>query len=159
MADHITRYMLKQQIAQVNRESLLGTGSLTSPSSTSTNNNPINIGDVKTNISISEKRITKIKGDIMIAADGTEAKLFSPIPGISYECRGAIAANGITSLEKELTGLFLRVDNTSYCLGVSGATNEFDIKIQVDTNLFEINRDFINMKYNHLIKNGVEKNE
>lgn len=123
---------------------------LLAPNITSNNN---------VNISLGIKRIKKIKSSVMICEDGTEAPLFSPMPGLYWKCIARCDDNGVATLAKKVEGLILSLDGNSYCLGISGATDEFEVRMQVGQNEVRLNDDFLNLAAQHVVINGLEYEE
>ena len=156
MPNHVTRTMLQEKLAEVNRESRTYPTTI-NRTTRSTNNNSVGNQTVQTEITLVEKTIEKVQGDTMIAVDGTKAKLFNPIPGMKWKCTGVASSDGTFVLEQQLTGLFLTVGNTSYCLGVNGDTKEFEVQINVDEQEITLNQNFINLSYERLVEQGVER--
>lgn len=156
MPNHVTRTMLQEKLAEVNRESRTYPTTI-NRTTRSTNNNSVGNQTVQTEITLVEKTIEKVQGDTMIAVDGTKAKLFNPIPGMKWKCTGVASSDGTFTLEQQLTGLFLTVGNTSYCLGVNGDTKEFEVQINVDEQEITLNQNFINLSYERLVEQGVER--
>lgn len=156
MPNHVTRTMLQEKLAEVNRESRTYPTTI-SKTTRSTNNNQVGNQAVQTEITLVEKTIEKVQGDTMIAVDGTKAKLFNPIPGMKWKCTGVAGSDGTFTLEQQLTGLFLTVGNTSYCLGVTGDTKEFEVSINVDEQEITLNQNYINISYDRLVEQGVER--
>ena len=152
----MTRTMLQEKLAEVNRESRTYPTTI-NRTTRSTNNNSVGNQTVQTEITLVEKTIEKVQGDTMIAVDGTKAKLFNPIPGMKWKCTGVASSDGTFTLEQQLTGLFLTVGNTSYCLGVNGDTKEFEVQINVDEQEITLNQNFINLSYERLVEQGVER--
>ena len=148
--------MLQEKLAEVNRESRTYPTTI-NRTTRSTNNNSVGNQTVQTEITLVEKTIEKVQGDTMIAVDGTKAKLFNPIPGMKWKCTGVASSDGTFTLEQQLTGLFLTVGNTSYCLGVNGDTKEFEVQINVDEQEITLNQNFINLSYERLVEQGVER--
>ena len=148
--------MLQEKLAEVNRESRTYPTTI-SKTTRSTNNNQVGNQTVQTEITLVEKTIEKVQGDTMIAVDGTKAKLFNPIPGMKWKCTGVASSDGTFALEQQLTGLFLTVGNTSYCLGVNGDTKEFEVSINVDEQEITLNQNYINISYDRLVEQGVER--
>ena len=56
-----------------------------------------------------------------------------------------------------LKGLFINDGDTSYCIGVNGATDEFEIRMQVGNNEIRLNNTFLNITAPHITKNGLEE--
>lgn len=107
-------------------------------------------------LSLVTKNITQVLGDILVADDGSKAKLLSPIPGMSYTCLGVANNQGVITLEKPFQAVFITDGVDTVCLGVSGVTDEFELVYTAGENEIRINKEFVNIKSKHLIKNGVE---
>ena len=154
MARNITPFMLRKQLHMVQKESqsIRGISSNTS--------NTVNTGTITNNnekqISLVTKTVTQVKGDTLIANDGVTARLLSPLPGLKYNCLGVANTQGIITLEKPFEAVFISDGVDTVCLGVSGETNEFELVYSAGENEIRINKEFINIKTKHLIKNGVE---
>lgn len=153
MKRNITNHMLRKQLHMVQQESqtIRGISSYTG-NTTITNNSNNNENTFK----MVTKDIAQIKGDTLIANDGTTARLLSPIPGLKYNCLGVANTQGSITLEKPLQAVFLSDGVDTVCLGVSGETNEFELVYTAGENEIRINKEFVNIKTKHLIKNGVE---
>lgn len=154
MPEHISRVMLQELLAEVNRESRNYPQAI---SKTGTNSNTINNQSVSLDVDISEKQILQVKGDTLIAADGTHAKLYNPLPGINWSCTGVADTNGVFTLNTPLTALILTFGDNNYCLGVTGDTEEFEVKINIDEQEITVNQDYINISYERLVEQGVER--
>ena len=147
----VTNHELRKKLAEVQLESRIGIRGIT------TGSGQIQGGDVNPDVSFTEKRINRVQGEDMIAVDGTRGKLFMPMPGLKWKCRGVASQDGLIWLEKELTGLFVTSGNTSYCIGVWGDTNEFEVLLQVGSNEIRVNDLFVNLNTSMLVKNGLEE--
>lgn len=145
----ITNYMLQKKLAEVNVESRIGAVALQNKSNTSASQE---VGSWN----IVEKKITQVQGDKMIAEDGTKAKLYNPMPGLKWYSRGVTGNQGLIALEKPLTGLFLTDGETSYCLGVTGDTSEFEVVIQIGNTEIRVSDLYLSMKSQLTVKNGLE---
>jgi len=146
----ITPYMLQKKLAEVNVESRIGAVALQNNANT-TGNQEVNGG-----WNLLEKEITQVQGDKMVTKDGVKAKLFNPMPGIKWYCRGVTGSQGLIALEKPLTGLFLTDGETSYCLGVTGDTSEFEVVIQIGNTEIRVSDLYLSMKSQLTVKNGLE---
>ena len=146
----VTNHELRKKLAEVQRESRLGIRGITSGSGAIEQDNGAPLF-------VEEKRINRVQGDEMIAVDGTRGKLFLPMPCLKWRCLGVAAQNGLIVLEKELTGLFLSDGSVSYCLGVFGDTDEFEVLLKVGENEIRINNLFVNLNTKMLVKNGLEE--
>lgn len=144
----ITNHMLRKKLAEVNVESRIGAVALQTGKTGTAQDNGL--------LTLIEKKITKVQGDKMITDDGIKAKLYFPIPGVKWVCRGVTGSAGVVSLEKPLTGLFIGDGETWYCLGVDGDTKEFEVLLKVGDTEIRISDLFINFKAKLCVKNGVE---
>lgn len=155
MTKQVTNHMLRQKLSEVNTHARIGTPSISGTLALAPQTDTIT-ADAKVNIR--ELEITKMKDKTMIATDGTQGELFYPMPAMTYECKGVIGANGIFTLDKPLKGLFITTsDDKTYCLGVNGDTDEFEVKIKCGDNVIQVNKNFININYNTFVENGVER--
>ena len=112
-----------------------------------------------TGVSLSVKKIVKVRSSVMICEDGTEATLFSPIPCLFWKCVARCDDKGIATLGKKIEGLILSADDKNYCLGINGASDEFETRMQVGKNEVRINNDFLNLMAEHVVINGLEYKE
>ena len=147
----ITPYMLQKKLAEVNVESRIGAVALQNKSNTNLGNQEVAGG-----WNLVEKQITQVQGDKMVTKDGIKAKLYNPMPGMKWYCRGVTGSQGFIALEKPLTGLFLTDGETSYCLGVNGDTDEFEVVIQVGKTEIRVSDLYLSMKSSLTVKNGLE---
>ena len=152
MARNITPYMLKKQLHIVNQESQIIRGI-----STSTANNAVNNAEDKHGVDLVQKKVTQVQGDTLIAEDGSKAHLLSPIPGMAWTCLGVASNTGLVTLEKPFQAYFLTDGVDTVCLGVTGLTDEFELSFKAGDNEVRVNKEFVNIKTKHLIKNGVEQ--
>lgn len=146
----ITNYMLQKKLAEVNVESRIGAVALQNSQNTTTGNQEVGMWNIV------EKQITQVQGDKMITQDGIKAKLYNPMPGMKWYCRGVTGSQGLIALEKPLTGLFLTDGETSYCLGVNGDTDEFEVVIQVGKTEIRVSDLYLSMQSQLTVKNGLE---
>lgn len=146
----ITNYMLQKKLAEVNVESRIGAVTLQNSQNTTTGNQEVGMWNIV------EKQITQVQGDKMITQDGIKAKLYNPMPGMKWYCRGVTGSQGLIALEKPLTGLFLTDGETSYCLGVNGDTDEFEVVIQVGKTEIRVSDLYLSMQSSLTVKNGLE---
>lgn len=151
MARNITPFMLRKQINIMQQQSQNLRGISTNTSTTSNTNTT-----QENKLSLVTKNVTQVLGDILIADDGSKAKLLSPIPGMSYTCLGVANTQGVITLEKPFQAVFITDGVDTVCLGVSGVTDEFELVYTAGENEIRINKEFVNIKSKHLIKNGVE---
>lgn len=133
---------------------------------TQTSNNNLNAGSAQVNtteetnkISCSMKRITKVQSSTVICEDGTKAYLLSPIPGLHWKCMARADEKGLCTLAKTINGLILITEGDNYCLGISGATDEFEIRMHIGQNEVRINNEFLNLAAQHVVLNGLEVKE
>lgn len=148
----VTKHMLKKKIAQVNQE----TRYMNARKTTTAQQTLEEPGTVLLYI----KKITKIQGDCVITENNKKAKLFNPLPCVYWKCTRKTDANGVSTLRKSLDGLFIDDGNNIYCIGVTGASDEFEIRCQIGTDEIRMNNLFINMQTEHFVRNGMEvKNE
>jgi len=145
--------MLRKQLNMMQQQSQTIRGISTN---TGTNYNTGNNNSQENKVSLVTKNITQVLGDTLIADDGSKARLLSPIPGMSYTCLGVANNQGVISLEKPLQAVFLSDGVDTVCLGVTGLTDEFELVYTAGENEIRINKEFVNIKTKHLIKNGVE---
>ena len=149
----VTNHMLRKKLGEVQQQSQIGVRGISSPSTTTQET------EETVNLTVTEKQITTVQGEYMVCKDGTKAKLYSPLPGISWRGTSPVGGQGIIALEKPLTGLILSDGSSSYCLGVLGDTNEFELLFKVGANEIRINDLFINLNTQLLVKNGLEQEE
>lgn len=141
----ITNYSLQKKLSEVNRH----VNRITSGTSSST-------GTSDEGTIFMEKTITKVKDNKLICEDGTEAVLYSPLPGLFWKCLGTTNNDGVIILQKKLTGLFLGDGVDTYCLGVNGDTDEFELRMVSGKSEIRFNSTFLNIVTEHLVKNGLE---
>lgn len=149
----VTNHMLRKKLGEVQQQSQIGVRGISSPSPSTQET------EETVNLTVTEKQVTTVQGEYMVCKDGTKAKLYSPLPGISWRCTSPVGGHGIIALEKPLTGLILSDGSTSYCLGVLGDTSEFELLFKVGANEIRINDLFINLNTQLLVKNGLEQEE
>lgn len=149
----ITKRDLKKKLAEVNK---LSNSIPVSTGSSTGNSNTINETETDKLI-LTTKTITKINGTKCITSDGTSAELFNPLPGVFWKCMGNPDTKGNITLQKKLTGLFIISESNSYCLGVQGDTDEFELRIVLGKNELRINKTFLNIISEHIVKNGLEE--
>lgn len=142
----VTNHMLKKKFAEVNREVRVIT----------TNANPQQVLEETGTVLIYTQKITKVQGDYVITEKNIKAKLYNPIPCIHWKCLVTPDKNGIMTLKKSIEGLFIDDGTHQYCLGLTGVTDEFEIRLQVGTNEIRLNDLFLNVNVPHLILNGTE---
>lgn len=150
MSRTITNHMLRKKIGYVNKQAR---------NSTSSTVNSTSGGDEKIGTSLETHRIVRIRGDTMITEEGIESVLYSPMPCLFWKCLAPTDNKGVCILSKPLDGLFVNDGDHVYCLGVSGASDEFEVRMQVGTNEVRLNNSFLNLNAGHLVVNGLEKKE
>lgn len=106
---------------------------------------------------ITTKKIIKVQLNKMITEDGTTAELYNPLPGVFWKAVGTPDPNGTITLKNPITGLFITDKNNSYCIGVTGDTEEFELRCVLGKNEIRINNSFLNIATQSLVKNGVEE--
>lgn len=144
----VTPHMLRKKLSEVQKQAQTGVRGISS-SSTTTEDNMVQL-------TLAEKEIDRVQNEYMICADGTKAKLYSPIPGVKWRCLAPVGSQGIIALNKPLTGLILSDGENNYCLGVNGDTSDFEILLQIGDSEVRITELFVNIKSKLLVKNGVE---
>lgn len=142
--------MLMKKIAQVNRHAQ--TRKVATTSSTSQYVAP----DEQGAVTLSVQKIVAVETDMLIREDGKKAQLFS-MPGYYWKCTADIDAKGVSQLTEPITGLFIEDSNHCYCLGVTGATSEFEVRMHIGSNEVRLNNLFLNLNATHIAKNGVEE--
>lgn len=143
----ITNEMVRKKIAQVNSEVRYQRGIST----------PITSAlEEPGTVQLTTQKIVKIKGEIMITEKGSQARLFMPMPCCYWKCTAKPDSNGVMTLSKPLEGLFINDGSNIYCLGVSGATDEFEVRFHVGSNEFRMNKTFTNLNTTHFVRNGIE---
>ena len=152
MTKNITTHMLRKQLHLVQQESQIIRGV-----STSTTNNVVNNAQDKHGVDLVQKKVTQVQGDTLIAEDGSKAHLLSPLPGMSWLCLGVANSDGLVMLEKPFNAYFLTDGVDTVCLGMSGLTDEFELSFKAGDSEVRVNKEFVNIKTKHLIKNGVEQ--
>ena len=146
----VTNHMLRQKIAEINRKTrYISTGSGGASTSSALRE--------EGTVLLSEKKIVAVQGDYMISEDGVKSKLYNPMPCLHWKCLVSPDSNGKMVLSKQLTGLFVTDGADSYCLGVSGSSDEFEVRFQVGTNEVRLNNTFLNLNASHIVKNGLEE--
>ena len=149
----VTNRMLIEKIAEVNQEArLLQKNGSYKGGSTVINNTSSSSGG--SNISIFN--IVKIKDNTMITDNGIKAELFSPMPCLHWKCLTDADSTGVITLKTKLKGLFINDGSNYYCIGISGSSDEFEVRLQVGTSEVRLNKDFLNLVSPLISKNGVE---
>lgn len=146
----VTNHMLRKKMAQVNQAVRTYNPIM--------NNTQSSIPDEETGIQISTEKITAIQSDTVITDKGSKAKLFNPIPCLHWKCMNTPDASGVMQLRNSLEGLFIDDGVNKYCIGVSGTSEEFEIRLQVGTNEVRLNNLFLNISTSHFVLNGLEEN-
>lgn len=149
MPELVTNHMLRKQLAKMSRETRNGVTGISTNTASSE-------ADELAPLFMTEKKINRLQGDEFIATDNTRGKLYYPLPGVKWKCRGAVGPNGVVTLEQELTGLFVSDGSKSYLLGVWGDTKEFEVLLKIGDNEIRLNDLFVNMKSNMFVVNGLE---
>lgn len=145
----ITDYDLKKKLAEIQKQSRYtnivsnkqGGGLLEEPGT----------------VALTVENIIKVNGDYVITDKGNKAQLFNPAPCIFWKCISKPDNNGDITLKKALKGLFINDGSSIYCLGVAGASDEFEPRLHVGNNEIRLNNSFLNISAPHLIINGVEE--
>lgn len=150
----VTNEMLRRQFAktvEVSRQYMI----------TQNKENSTPLLDTKISTSLSVANIVKVKGSTVYTNDGLTAELFNPMPCLFWKCTGTPDKNGVITLQKPLRGLFIHDGDDVYCLGVTGASDEFEVRFHVGENEVRLNDLFLNMKAKSIVINGLEeyKNE
>jgi len=148
----ITNEMLRKQFAktvEVSRQYTI----------TQNRNTSTQVLDDRITTTVDVANIVKIQGNTVITEQGTKAELFNPMPCLFWKCMGTPDKNGVITLKNKLRGLFIKDNENTYCLGIDGASDEFEVRFQVGTNEIRINNSFININTQHLVINGVEEKQ
>ena len=146
----VTNEMLRKQFAktvEASRQYIL----------TTSKNTGTPILDNKISTSISIANIVKIKENMVYTDTGLVAELFNPMPCLFWKCTGTPDKNGLITLQKPIRGLFIEDDGDAYCLGVTGASDEFEVRFHVGENEVRLNDLFLNMKARSIVINGLEE--
>ena len=116
--------------------------------------------DDRINTVLSVEDVVRVQGDYVITSSGTKAQLFSPMPCLYWKCTGSnVDGNGVVTLKNKLKGLFVSDGSNTYCLGVNGYSDEFELLMQVGTNEVRLGNLFLNLTAPHVVVNGVERSE
>ena len=145
----VTKQMLVKKIAEVNRHAQyqrIGTGT-----------SSYNALDDEGTVLLFVKRIVSVEGEYVVTDDNVKARLFCPMPCLHWKCITQPDSKGVSKLRKPVEGLFIDDGVTSYCLGVSGASDEFEVRFQVGTSEVRLNSEFLNLVAPHLVINGLEE--
>jgi len=151
MVETITNAMLRKALNQATR------GVTVNPTTNvNTNTNDTPEADTPT-IKITTKKVDRAKGSTtLICKDGTHLPIYT-LPGLYYKCLApADEKTGISILSEELTALVLSVDDKNYCIGVRGATSDFEIRLHIAKNELRLNQEFFSLITEHLVVNGLE---
>lgn len=143
----VTNHMILQKIAEVNKKSRsipTGTGQ------------KVNVLDEEGTIAVFTQKIVKVEGENVITDKNQKARLFSPVPCLHWKCTVSPDSNGVATLTKSLDGLFLNDGTNIYCIGVSGSSEEFEVRFHVGENEVRLNNNFLNLKAKTITKNGLE---
>ena len=111
---------------------------------------------------IEKKKVTHVKGNILIATDGTRANLWYPFPGVYWKCLAKSNKEGVCKLSTPLEALFIITadeEEENICLATYGSTKDFEVRFHVGTNEIRLNRKYISIKSDHIIQNGIEVKE
>ena len=114
--------------------------------------------DDKISTTLSIQNIIKIQGTLVITEQGIKAELFNPMPCLFWKCTGTPDKNGVITLRNPLRGLFITDNENTYCLGITGSSNEFEVRFQVGSNEVRLNDLFLNIITPHFVVNGLEMN-
>lgn len=145
----VTTYQLKKKMAEVNRE--LMNIPVTSKTGTTSSGDTMGTG---TTLNI--QKIIKVDGSKMITENGTKAELFSPMPCLFWKCTTTPDSKGVATLRTPIQGLFITDGNTTYCLGITGASDEFEVRFHVGGSEVRLNNEWLNLVSKHIVQNGVE---
>lgn len=148
MSKVITKYELQKQLHTVNKYSKTITGV----------SSPVAVASSES-VNFVEKNIVKIRSNNVITEDGLEYPLFSPLPCVYWKCLTPADKNGVSTLKTKILGLFIinEEKDKGYCIGISGYSDEFELRLQVGSNEIRFNNTFLNIVTNHLVKNGLEE--
>ena len=147
MSKPITNAMLIKKFSEVNRKVRLR--DKITASNNVTTANPDTIDSI---VCVVEK-VVRVEGDTLITDTGRRGKLFNPMPCLHWKC----LTTG--NLRKPFNALFLYDGVNNYCVGVDGASDEFEVRFQVGTNEVRLNNLFLNMVAPTIARNGVEVKE
>lgn len=153
MSKNVTNHMLRKQFAETieaSRQYLIK-NSGTSGTGTAS------LVDDKISTTVTVMNIVKVQGNYVITDNGDKAELFNPMPCLFWKCVGSADKNGVITLRNRLKGLFISDDTSIYCLGVSGQSDEFEVRMQVGDNEVRLNNLFLNLSAPHIVKNGLEE--
>lgn len=142
----VTNYMLLQKIAEVNKKSR----------SLPKQQQSVSVLDEEGTVSLFTQKIVKVMGDIVITDKNQKARLFNPMPCLHWKCTATPDSNGVATLSKALDGLFIDDGANIYCLGVTGSSDEFEVRFHVGDNEVRINNKYLNLKAKTITQNGME---
>lgn len=144
----ITNYMIQKKLAYINQQSR---------QLNSTVQSRVNPITEEGTVELREETITQVKGDVMITREGSRGRLFSPMPCLHWKCTATPDGNGVMTLKSPVKGLFLDDGVDTYCLGVDGASDEFEVRLHVGDGEVRLNNSFLNIKSSHIVRNGLEE--
>ena len=147
----LTDHMLREALEGVSKT--LNNGSVVYGASASSGNTENQVV-----LSIDEKTVIKADTKYLYSGDGSKIRLVSPIPSVYWKCTAQPDKNGVMTLQLPVSVLALTLGETSVCLGFTGATDEFELWCRVGENEIRINTNFLQLKSEHLVRNGVEVN-
>jgi len=143
----VTNYALMQKISEINKKSrTIPTG----------RQQKVNILDEEGTTALFTQKIVKVQGDTVITDKNQKAKLFNPMPCLFWKCTVAPDKTGVSTLSKAVEGLFIDDGTNIYCLGVAGASDEFEVRFHVGDSEVRVNSKYINLKSEHIVENGSE---
>ena len=143
----ITNYMLMQKIAEVNKKSR---------SLPSVKTQRASILEEEGTVALFEDKIVKVQGEYVYTSKNEKAKLFNPIPCLYWKCTTTPDSNGVSTLKKQLDALFINDGTNIYCIGVMGASDEFEVRFHVGNSEVRMNNTWLNLKADHIVQNGLE---
>lgn len=146
----VTNHMLRKKMAQVNQAVKAYSDTRSKVQGT--------MQEEEGEILISTEKITAIQSDMVITENGAKCKLFNPLPCLHWKCMNTPDSSGVMQLRNPLEGLFVDDGVNKFCLGVSGTSEEFEIRLQVGTNEVRLNNLFLNISTPHFVLNGMEEN-
>lgn len=107
-------------------------------------------------LSIDEKTIIKADTEYLYDGAGAKVRLISMLPSFHWKCTAQPDSKGMMTLQMPVKILALTLDKTSICLGFLESTDEFELWCRVGENEIRINTNFLQLKSEHLVRNGVE---
>ena len=114
----VTNYALLQKISEVNKKSR---------SIPHAKQQKVSILDEEGTTALFTQKIVKVQGDTVITDKNQKAKLFNPMPCLHWKCTVPPDKTGVATLSKALEGLFIDDGTNIFCLGVTGASDEFEV--------------------------------